>query len=79
LEQTEPISTLKALCYRRYSFQILNRFTRESNALDVAASKTDGFLWSDICVSSGVLSRPIRANLAHIHLENYDLQDVFHK
>jgi hypothetical protein len=35
-----------------------------SQQLDVAASKIDGFLWSDICVSSGVLSRAIRSNLS---------------
>jgi hypothetical protein len=40
-------------------FQNLNQFTQGDNVLDAAVSKTDGYLWRDICVSSGLLKTPI--------------------
>jgi hypothetical protein len=59
LEQTEPISTLKTLSYRKYSFQQLTQFSQGNNILDAPASNTDGFLWRDTCISSSPVNRPI--------------------
>jgi hypothetical protein len=39
-----------------YSFQKLTQFSKGNNALEAAASNTDGFLCRDICVSSTHLS-----------------------
>jgi hypothetical protein len=38
LEQTDPISTLKRLSCRKYSFQKLTQFSPGNNMLDVPAS-----------------------------------------
>jgi hypothetical protein len=59
LEQTEPISTLKHLGGRKYSFQKLNRFSQENNMQDGAESNIHGFLWRDVCISLTQLNRPI--------------------
>jgi hypothetical protein len=40
------------------------------------ASKIDGFLLRDTCISSTHLNRPIGANRDYLHLENWDFQDV---
>jgi hypothetical protein len=45
--------------------------------LDAAASNTVGFLWRDKCVSLSQLNRLFGAKTAYLHLENYDLQDIF--
>jgi hypothetical protein len=44
--------------------------------LHAAASKIDGFLWSETCVSSTQLNRPIAANRTYLHFEKYELQEV---
>jgi hypothetical protein len=58
LEQTEPISTLKTVICRKYSFQKFTQFLLGNNVLDPNASNTDDFLWRDTCVSSSQLNRP---------------------
>jgi hypothetical protein len=45
--------------------------------LDATASNIDGFLWTNTCVSSTQLIRPILVNRAYLHLENYDFEEVF--
>jgi hypothetical protein len=52
LEQTEPISNVKQLSGRKYSFQKLNQLSQGNNMLDGAVSNIDGVLWRDIFVSS---------------------------
>jgi hypothetical protein len=59
LEQTEPISTLKNLSCRKYSFQKLCQFSQGNNVLDAPASNTSGFITRDTYVSSPQLNRPI--------------------
>jgi hypothetical protein len=44
LEKTEPISTLKHLSYRKYSFQKLNRLSQGNNMQDGVVSNIDDFL-----------------------------------
>jgi hypothetical protein len=58
LEQTQPISTLKQLICREYSFQNLNEFSEGNNMQDAAASDIRDFLWRDTCVSSTLLNWP---------------------
>jgi hypothetical protein len=48
-EQTEPISTLKNLSYRNYSFQKQTQLSQGHNVLDAPSSNTDGFLSGDTC------------------------------
>jgi hypothetical protein len=57
LEQNDPISTLKTEICRKSSFQKLTLFSQGNNALDVAASNIDDFLWRDTCVFSTQLNR----------------------
>jgi hypothetical protein len=57
--QTEPISTLKNLSCREYSFQKLTQFSQGNNVLDAPAFIKDGFLCRDTCVSSTQMNRPI--------------------
>jgi hypothetical protein len=45
--------------------------------LHAVASNTDGFLLRATCVSSTQLDRPTWNNVALLHLENYDLHEVF--
>jgi hypothetical protein len=52
LEQNEPSHTLKTMIFRKDSFEKLTQFSFGNNVLDGPASNTDGFLLSDICVSS---------------------------
>jgi hypothetical protein len=42
--EIEPISTLKHLICRKYSFQKLTQFSQENNVLDATVSNIDGFL-----------------------------------
>jgi hypothetical protein len=59
MEYTEPISTLKTMICREYSFQQLTKFSQGNNVLDAATSNIGGFLWRGTCVSSTQLSRHI--------------------
>jgi hypothetical protein len=59
LQQNEPISTLKTMIFRKYSFQKLTQFSEGNNVLDAPASNTDGFPSRDTCVSSTHMNRPI--------------------
>jgi hypothetical protein len=43
LEQTEPISTLKNLSCRKYSFQEVTQFLQWNNVQDALTSNIDGF------------------------------------
>jgi hypothetical protein len=61
LEQTAPISTLKHLSCKKYSFQKLTQFSKENNALGDPATNIDGFVWRDMCVSSITLNSPFRS------------------
>jgi hypothetical protein len=50
--EQEPVSTLKNLSCRKYSFQKLSQFLQGNNVLHDPASNTDDFLSKDTCVSS---------------------------
>jgi hypothetical protein len=63
LEQTEPISTLKTIIFRKCSFKTVTQFSLGNNVLSAPASYTDGFLLIDACVPSNYLSRPIWGTL----------------
>jgi hypothetical protein len=52
MEQNEPISTLKILICRKYSFQNITQFSQENNVLPVTVSNIDVFHLRDISVSS---------------------------
>jgi hypothetical protein len=52
LEQTEPISTMQTLIYKKYSFQTQTQFSQGNNLLEAPASNTDVLLSRDKCVSS---------------------------
>jgi hypothetical protein len=56
LEQKEPISALKTVICRKYSFQKLSQFSQAINVLDAPASNTDVFMSRDTCVSSTLLN-----------------------
>jgi hypothetical protein len=58
LEQREPISTLKNLSCRKYSFQEVTQFLQWNNVQDALTSNIDGFFWRDSCVSSTELNSP---------------------
>jgi hypothetical protein len=58
-EQTEPISTLRTMSFKKYSFPKLTQFSQGKNVLDAPASTSDGGLWTDTCVSSTQLNKPI--------------------
>jgi hypothetical protein len=59
LEKNDPLSTLKTVNRRNFSFQKLTLFSQGNNVLDAAASNIDGFLWREREVSSTQLNRPI--------------------
>jgi hypothetical protein len=59
LEQNDPLSTLKTVNRKNFSFQKLTLFSQGSNVLDAAASNIDGFLWREREVSSTPLNRTI--------------------
>jgi hypothetical protein len=59
LEQNDPLSTLKTVKSRNFSFQKLTLFSQGNNVLDAAASNIHGFLWRESEVSSTQLNRPI--------------------
>jgi hypothetical protein len=52
IEENEPISTLKSLSCRMYSFRKLTQFLHKNYVLDVPASKENVSLWRVTCVSS---------------------------
>jgi hypothetical protein len=52
LEQKEPIYTFKTMTCIKRSFQNLSQFWQGNYVLYGHASKIDGFLLSDTCVSS---------------------------
>jgi hypothetical protein len=54
-----------------------NSLLTGNNALDTPATKNDGFLWNDTCVSSTVLNRPIWNKMSLSPVQMYDLQKVF--
>jgi hypothetical protein len=57
LKQTHPISTMKMMLCRKYSFQKLTPFSHGNNVLDAAACNIEGFLSRDTCVCSTLLKR----------------------
>jgi hypothetical protein len=59
LEQIEPISTLKTMIWRKYSFQKVTKFPQGNNVPDAHASNTDGCVCRDTCISSTQLKRSI--------------------
>jgi hypothetical protein len=73
LEETEPISTLKNLSCRKYSFQKLTQFSLGNNVLDAPASNTISFLLRETDVSSTQLNSLFGAKCACLHLENSDV------
>jgi hypothetical protein len=78
MEQRQPVSTLKSLSCRKYSFQKLTQFSEGNNVLDAPASNTNGFLLRDASVSSTQLHRPIwNKDIAHLYLEKLTLQEIF--
>jgi hypothetical protein len=77
LEQIGPISTLKHLSCKKYSFQNLNQFSQGNNMLDAAVSNIPDFLWRDTCVSSTQPIGPVEENRAYLQLEITNLQEVF--
>jgi hypothetical protein len=56
---------LKNCDLQAYSFQKLTHFPQGNNAQDAAASNTDGFLSTDTCVSSTLLSRTFWNKISH--------------
>jgi hypothetical protein len=56
-EEAEPISTMKYLSCRNYSFQKLSQFAQGNNVLDAPPSNTDGVFFGNTCVSSTWLNR----------------------
>jgi hypothetical protein len=58
LEQRKPISIFKNLSSRNVAFQKLTHISQGNNVLGAPASKTDGFLSRDTCVSSTQLNMP---------------------
>jgi hypothetical protein len=55
----KPISNLKNLSCRKYSFQKLSQLSQGNDVLNATHSNIDAFLWSDICGSSTLLNTPI--------------------
>jgi hypothetical protein len=62
LEPTEPISTLRTTIFKKYSFPKRTQFSMGKNVLVAPASTSDGVLWTDTCVSSTQLNKPIWNN-----------------
>jgi hypothetical protein len=62
---------------RKYSFQRLTQFTQGNNVPYYHASKTDGFLLSNSCLSSTYLNRPIWSKQTYLHLVIPKLKKVF--
>jgi hypothetical protein len=62
LEQMEPVSKLKIMICRKYSFQKPMQLSQRDNVLDAPASNIDSFLQRDTCVSSTELNRPLEQN-----------------
>jgi hypothetical protein len=52
LEENVPVSNMKMIICRLYSFQAVTHFSQEINLLDAAASNANIFLGRDTCVSS---------------------------
>jgi hypothetical protein len=52
MEQNVPLSPLKTLIGRQYSFQKLSQFSQGNNVLDAPPSNIDGFLARNTCDSS---------------------------
>jgi hypothetical protein len=77
LEQTEPISTLKHLSCRKYSFQKRIQFSQGNNVFDAPACNKDGF-FQEIHLFLQLSQRGLfGTKWALLHIENYDLQRVF--
>jgi hypothetical protein len=70
-EQNKPSPNVKIVIFRKYSFERLIQSSQGNNALDPAASNTDGFLQRDTCIPSTLPNRPTWSNRA------YDLQENF--
>jgi hypothetical protein len=50
------------MIFKKYSFPKLTQFSQGKNVLDAPASTSDGGLWTDTCVSSTQLNKPIWNN-----------------
>jgi hypothetical protein len=61
LRQKEPLTTLKHISCRKYSFEKLTEFPQGNNVVDAVASNIDCFLWRDTCVSSTQPNMPNRS------------------
>jgi hypothetical protein len=77
LKQREPNSTLKKQCCRTYFFQKATQFSQGSNVLDMPASRPDGVLVSDTCVSLPKLDRSFCNKGSLSQTVNVNLQEVF--
>jgi hypothetical protein len=64
VEQADPLSTLKYLSFRKYSFQRLTPFSEGNNVLDAAASNIDGFHRRNKCASPTQLNRTICSKMS---------------
>jgi hypothetical protein len=47
------------MIFNKYSFPKLTQLSQGRNVLDAPASTSDGGLWTDTCVSSTQLNKPI--------------------
>jgi hypothetical protein len=77
LEQTEPISTLKTVIWRKYFVHKLSHFSQGNNALDAPAANIDDFPCAEKCFSSNQLNRPICSKQSLSPSETPKLQEVF--
>jgi hypothetical protein len=77
LEQSEPISSLKTLIGKMYSFQKLNHFSQGNNMLHAPASNTDGFHSRVTGVSSTQLKILFGSKRPTSTLKKSKLQEVF--
>jgi hypothetical protein len=64
LDHADPLSTLKYLHFRKYSFQRLTPFSQGNNVLHAAASNIDGFHRRDKCASPSHLNRTIWSKMS---------------
>jgi hypothetical protein len=77
LEKTDPISTLKVLSYRKYSFQNVNWFSQRHNMLHAAASNLVVVFLATYMFSHFGWIGLFGGKKLYLHLETPNLQKVF--
>jgi hypothetical protein len=77
MKHRQHVSTLKHLRCKKYSVLKLTQFSQGNNVLHALASNTDGFLLRDTCVFQLSGIGLFGTTWAILHLENYDLHEVF--